>query len=255
VLRALLMVIASIAFSTAPATAESLLDEILSRGVLRVGTTGDYPPFSAHASDGSYSGLDIDSAESLGSALGVRVDFVATRWTELIHDLDSGAFDIAMGGVSINLDRAKRGFFSEPYLRDGKTPIVRCADQGQFETLEMIDRQAVKVIVNPGGTNEKFDRAHLRAAQIAIWPDNLTIFDAIIRGKADVMITDASETLYQQKLHKGVLCAVHADRPFDFAEKAYLMRRDFALKEFVDQWLHLNISSGAEALLQAKWLN
>jgi hypothetical protein len=49
------------------------------------------------------------------------------------------------------------------------------------------------------------------------------------------MMTDASETRYQQKLHPGVLCAVHPDKPFDFAEKAYWLQRDEALKAFVDQ--------------------
>jgi cyclohexadienyl dehydratase len=32
---------------------------------------------------------------------------------------------------------------------------------------------------------------------------------------------------------------VHQEKPFDFAEKAYLLQRDAALKVFVDQWLHI----------------
>ena len=238
----------------APASAQTRLDDILAHGVLRVGTTGDYPPFASRAADGAYSGLDIDAAQSLGAALGVRVEFVPTRWGDMTHDLDAGAFDIAMGGVSVTLERQKKAYFSAPYLRDGKTPIARCADKQKFETLAAIDRPEVTVIVNPGGTNEKFDRAHLTAAHIEVWRDNLTIFNQLEKGAADLMITDATETLYQQKRHAGVLCAVHPDAPFDFSEKAYLLPRDEALKQFVDQWLHINAATGAFAAIRAKWL-
>ena len=68
------------------------------------------------------------------------------------------------------------------------------------------------------------------------------------------MITDASETRYQQKLHPGVLCAVHPEKPFDFAEKAYWMPRTRPLKAFVDQWLHLMKETGAFDALASKWL-
>jgi cyclohexadienyl dehydratase len=238
----------------APASAQTRLDDILAHGVLRVGTTGDYPPFTARAADGAYSGLDIDAAQSLGAALGVRVEFVPTRWADLTRDIDAGAFDIAMGGVSVTLERQKKAYFSAPYLRDGKTPIARCADKGKYETLAEIDRPEVTVIVNPGGTNEKFDRAHLKAAHIDVWRDNLSIFDQLEKGAADLMITDATETLYQQKRHAGVLCAVHPAAPFDFSEKAYLLPRDDALKQFVDQWLHLSAVTGAFAAIRAKWL-
>jgi cyclohexadienyl dehydratase len=159
-----------------------------------------------------------------------------------------------MGGVSVTLERQKKAYFSSPYMRDGKTPIARCADKGKYDTLAMIDRPEVKVIANPGGTNEKFDRAHLKAAQIEVWSDNLTIFDQLGNGAADLMITDATETLYQQKLRPGVLCAVHPDAPFDFSEKAYLLPRDEALKQFVDQWLHISAANGALAAIRAKWL-
>jgi cyclohexadienyl dehydratase len=247
-------VLAALAFA-APARAQtSRLDEILARGVLRVATTGDYRPFTAlDKATGAYSGFDIDLAQSLGAALGVKVEFEATSWPNLAKDFDAGGFDIAMGGVSVTLDRAKRGFFSTPYLREGKTPIARCADKDKYQTLAQIDRPGVKVIANPGGTNERFDRANLHAAEITVYPDNLTIFDEIAEGRADLMITDASETRYQQKLHVNVLCAIHPEKPFDFAEKAYWMPRDAALKSFVDQWLHMSMENGAFAAIAAKW--
>ena len=66
-------------------------------------------------------------------------------------------------------------------------------------------------------------------------------------------MTDASETRYQQKLHPGGLCAVHPDQPFDFAEKAYWLQRDEALKDFVDQWLHISMQDGSFKKIYAAW--
>jgi cyclohexadienyl dehydratase len=252
----LLLALLPWAVVTAPASAEnSRLESILERQVLRVGTTGDYRPFTElDKATGEYSGFDIDMANSLAQALGAKLEFVPTTWVNLTSDLASGAFDIAMGGVTVTLDRQKKGFFSAPYLREGKTPIARCTEADKFQTLEGIDRPGVKVIVNPGGGNERFDRAHLHAAEIILYPDNLTIFDELANGRADLMITDASETRFQERLHPGVLCAIHPDRPFDFAEKASWMAPDPALKAFVDQWLHLAIETGEFDRLSAKWL-
>jgi cyclohexadienyl dehydratase len=249
-----LLILTILAFANQTFAESSRLDSIMARGVLRVGTTGDYRPFSAlDKASGVYAGFDIDLAQSLGAALGVRVEFMPTTWPDLAKDFQAGAFDIAMGGVSVTLDRAKKGFFSIPYMREGKTPIARCADKDKYQTLAEIDRPEVRVIANPGGTNERFDRANLHVAAIAIYPDNLTIFDEIAKGDADLMITDASETRFQQKLHAGVLCAIHPDKPFDFAEKAYWMPQDPALKAFVDQWLHMAMENGAFAAIYAKW--
>jgi cyclohexadienyl dehydratase len=78
------------------------------------------------------------------------------------------------------------------------------------------------VIANPGGTNERFDRARLHEAEIVVYPDNLTIFDELAAGRADLMITDASETRFQAKLHPGVLCAIHPDQPFEFRREGLL---------------------------------
>jgi len=243
-----------IAMGSAQAQQASLLDEIIKRGTLRVGMTGDYLPFTSFDGEtGKFRGFDVDMAEALGKALGVKVEYVKTAWPQMTKDLEADNFDVAMGGVSITLDRQKKGFFSTPIMREGKTPIARCAEANKFETLAEIDRPGVRVIVNPGGTNERFARAHLRNAELKVYGDNVTIFDEIAKGNADLMMTDASETRYQQKLHPGVLCAVHPDKPFDFAEKAYWLQRDVALKAFIDQWLHATIEDGSFKKIYAAW--
>jgi cyclohexadienyl dehydratase len=232
----------------------SRLDEIVKRGTLRVGMTGDYLPFSyLDKATAKFRGFDVDMAEALGKALGVKVEYVQTAWPQLTRDFEADNFDIAMGGISITLDRQKKGMFSTPIMREGKTPIARCADKDKYETLAEIDKPGTRVIVNPGGTNERFAKANVKTAEIKTYNDNVTIFDEIAKGNADLMMTDASETRYQQKLHAGVLCAVHPDKPFDFAEKAYWLQRDAALKDFVDQWLHIALEDGSFKKIYAAW--
>lgn len=236
------------------ATETSRLDAMLSAGTLRVGTTGDYKPFTyLNPQTQKFEGMDIDLAEAMGKALGVKVEFVKTTWGNLLPDLLADKYDIAVGGVSVTLERQKKALFSDALMRDGKTPITRCENKDRFQTVSDIDKPGVRLIVNPGGTNEKFARAHIHNAQIDVHPDNVTIFDQIVAGKADLMITDAVETRLQQKLHPE-LCAVHPDKPFDFSEKAFLLPRDIVLKLWIDQWLHQAVATGQYQAVFDRWL-
>ena len=253
---------------TAPAAASeappppSLLDAVMARKQLRIGLTGDYKPFSDQdPATGAFSGIDVDLTAGLAKALGVEPVFARTSWSTLDGTdprppvlFGAGRFDLLAGGVSITLDRQKIGFFSIPTDIDGKAAIARCADVDRFGSLADIDRPEVRVVVNPGGTNERFDRAQLHAAQIRVFPDNRTIFREVLEGRADVMITDGVETRLQQKLNPG-LCAIHPDRTFDRAEKAWLMPRDTALKLFVDQYIHSKQLDGSYAAIVKRWLD
>ncbi len=237
-----------------PAQAQTVLDTILARGTLRVGLTGDYRPFSIKDAAGKFEGLDVDMAESLAKAMGVKLELVPTAWPNLMADLQAQKYDVGMGGISVTLERAKTAMFSAPVMRTGKAPIARCADKARFTSLADIDKPGVRVIVNPGGTNDRFARAHVKQAEIVTFPNNAAIFDEIIANRADVMMTDAVETKLQQRLHPE-LCAINPDAPFDFSELAYLLPRDPALKAFVDTWLHIQGETGEQRRTTAKWLN
>lgn len=256
-IRSMLVLLAALALGGCAAIGRtpSHLDTVMQRGTLDVCMTGDYKPFSYYKlSDGTFEGIDVDMAHALAGSLGASPRFVKTSWANLLKDATSGRCDIAMGGVSVTLERQKKAFFSIPILVDGKAPITRCEDVQKYQTETQIDQPHVRVIVNPGGTNEKFARAHLSHAQIIVYPDNVTIFQQIVDGKADVMVTDAIETRLQHKLHPE-LCAVHPDQPFTFSEKAYLLPRgDTIFKDYVDQWLHLMLSNGGYEKISDRWL-
>jgi cyclohexadienyl dehydratase len=227
----------------APGSARPLA-AIEASGTLRVGMTGDYAPFSLRGPDGTFSGADVGMAKQLAGRLGVALVIVPTSWKTMKAGLEADRYDIAMGGVSITPDRAAVGDFSILLIRDGKRPIVRCADTTRYVSLASIDQPGVRVIVNPGGTNERFAKSHFAQATLVEHPDNRTIFDALAAGQADVMVTDGTEVDYQARLHPGVLCAAAVPDPFDHVEKAYWMTRDPALKEAVDHWLKQCLEAG-----------
>ena len=229
------------------------LDDIAARGVLRVGSTGDYKPFSYRQAGGGFIGMDVELAGELARALGVRLELVPTTWPTLMADLGADKFDLALSGVSVTAERQRQALFSVPYLHDGKTPITRCENVARYQALAQIDRPEVRLIVNPGGTNERFARARAPHARLIVYPDNVTIFGQIVSGAADLMMTDAIETRLQQRLHPQ-LCAVHPEAPFDMAEKAILLPRDAALKTYVDRWLQRRLDDGDVPQRLDRWL-
>ncbi|MBK5512969.1 transporter substrate-binding domain-containing protein [Pseudomonas sp. TH15] len=255
ILKSTTILCTALAFATAVHAEEntSHLDSVMQQGLLTVCTTGDYKPYTYKNENGEYEGIDIAMARSLADSLGAKVNWVQTTWKTLMPDLLAGKCDIAMGGISVTLERQKKAYFSSTLDVDGKVPLVRCEDQARYQTIEQINQPSVRLIEPAGGTNEAFVHAFLPKAQLMLH-DNVTLFQALLDKKADVMITDASEALYQQKLKPG-LCAVNPGHYFQYGEKAYLLPRDdITWKQYVDQWLHLTKVTGNYQKVVGEWL-
>ena len=163
--------------------------------------------------------------------------------------------DIAVGGISVTLDRAEaRVLHRRRTWSTARRRSRKCENVQKFQTVADIDKPGVTVIENPGGSNERFARANFKQAKIVIFNDNTTIFDEILKGNADVMISESVETIVQQKLRPG-LCAVNPDKPLQYGEMAYLLPRgDGVFKAWVDQWLHLAKASGDYDRTTSAWL-
>lgn len=218
------------------------LDRIRAVGVLRVGTTGDYPPFCRTLPEGGYAGADIEMAHDLAGRLGVRVVFVPAVWVELLDDFLADRFDIAMGGVTVTAARAEQAFFSVPTFVDGKRPLTHREFADRFTSIEAINQPGVRVIANPGSANEAFARAHFTRASVTIHHDNASVFDELVAGRAEVMVTDGLEADHQAQLHPELVAVPVA--PLTRLEKAYMFAREPAMKDYIDGWLTAAFASG-----------
>jgi len=200
--------------------------EIIERDTLVIGTTGDYRPLSFRESDGSYWGFGIEMAQAMANYLGVETRFVPTSWPTLSADVlaEPQKFDFAIGGITITDARRETMLMSEGYLANGKTILCRSTEADRFHSLADIDKPEVRVMVNPGGLNEKFANANLTHATIIVHQQNEEIPSLIAAGEADVMITEITEAPYYVQTDSR-LAAPLLNEPFTHGEIGVLMQK------------------------------
>ena len=232
------------------------LQAVLARGVLRVGTTGDYCPMSyLNPRTQAYEGFDAALAEDLAASLGVGIEYVPTSWPDLMRDTLDRKFDLALCGITITQARKEQALMSEGYLENGKTILCRAEDAGKYTSLEAVNRPDVRVMENPGGLNEKFAREHLPSARLTIHPVNEEIPALVAEGKADVMITEILEAAYYCGKDPR-LAAPLLDRPFTNGQLGVLLPPgNEALLEYVNGFLEKERRSGRLDELSGKYIH
>ena len=229
--------------------------EIVERGTLLVGTTGDYRPLSFCETDGTYWGFGIEIAKEIARYLGVETSFVKTSWPTLTADVlaEPQTFDLAIGGITITDARRETMLMSEGYLANGKTILCRASEADRFRSLADIDKPEVRVMVNPGGLNEKFANENLTHATIIVHQKNEEIPSLVAQGEADVMITEITEAPYYVQTDTR-LAAPLLNEPFNHGEIGVLMQKGQEdLMEIVNNAIRKMKSEGTLRRLHEKY--
>ncbi|MDG2308224.1 MAG: transporter substrate-binding domain-containing protein [Candidatus Binatia bacterium] len=204
-----------------------LLVSACSVRTLRVGTSGDYPPFSVQEEGGTRHGFDISVARAYARDRGLALEVVPFSWPELEDALLSGKFDVAMSGVTVRGDRLVRGPMTSSVARADAIVLVRDGRSGAE-----IDREGVVVAVNRGGHLEKLARARFRHATIRTVDDNQSL-PALLGGRrVHAVVTDTLEVKSFEAFDTEVKEVLARDR------KAYWVtpaRPELALD--LNQWI------------------
>ena len=232
-----------------------IVDEILTRGTLRVGTAGDYQPMSfLDPETGTYVGFDAELAKDLAAALGVELEYVPTSWPTLMEDTLAGKFDVAICGITITDARKEQALMSDGYLGNGKTVLCRAEDAEKYTSLEVINQHDVRVMENPGGLNEIFARENLPNATLIIHDVNQEIPGLVASGEADVMITEIMEAGYYVG-QDSRLAAPLIYEPFTRNQLGILMPRGSEnLLAFVNRFLQFEEKRGRLDELAEKYI-
>ena len=98
--------------SSKTATSKNLLSTIKSEGKIQIGTEGTYAPYTFHDKSGKLTGFDVDIATEVSKRLGVKPEFVETKWDGMFAGLNAKRFDMVANEVGINSDRKLKYDFS-----------------------------------------------------------------------------------------------------------------------------------------------
>ena len=233
------------------------LEDIAARGTIRIGTTGDYIPMSyRNPQTGAYEGIDAELSQLIADSLGVKIEYVPTSWPTLTADTLAGKFDIALCGISRNYARAKTMAMSDAYGEGafGKTILCRKSDAKKYQSLADIDKPEVRVMINPGGTNEKFAHANLKKAKLIVHQENADIPRQVAEGNADIMITETVEAARYIELNDK-LAAPLMKAPFTRHSCGILMQKgDQEFLNYINFVLAELKMDGTLATLEKKYL-
>ena len=151
----------------ASAAFADVLDDIKKKGVLMVGTKGDYRPFGYLDPSGKIVGFEADLAADVAKRLGVKLELTPVVASNRIQFLQQGKIDLMIATMSDTPERRKIVDIVDPdYYGSGtnvmapKSPHLTgwealrgkkvCLIQGAFYNKELQEKYGVEGVAFPG---------------------------------------------------------------------------------------------------------
>ncbi len=166
------------------------VDTIVKNGTLKVGVSGNQPPYVMHDDAGKLMGFDVDLAMGLAAAMNVEVEFVEMPFADLLSALDKRKVDLVMSGMDITLERSSRAMFVGPYSMAGKSILTSKASIDKFSQSSELNRAGAQVVALAGSTSVDFVKQLMPDVQLTPVKDYDTGVDMVKSGAADFMVAD-----------------------------------------------------------------
>lgn len=239
--------------SSGTAQAASALQDILSNGVLKVGTTGDWNPMTMKdpATNG-YTGYDIDVMTELAKDLGVTLEFVPADWKTLVSGVTSGKYHMT-GSASVSPARAKATGYSNSYFSLATVPLILSKNANKFKDWADLDKGDVTVAATLGTTQEKQVKQYFPNAKHKIVEAPARDFQEVLSGRADAHITSNVEA-YKLVAKYPQMMVVPVSAPKSPTPIAMLLpQADQVWINYVNTWIRLKQERGFFNELGKKW--
>ena len=219
----------SIAFS-------SVLDDIVQSGVLKVGTTGDFPGWSfKNPETNKYEGFDIDVAKKLASDMGVDVEFVPTDWKNLVSGVVSSKYHMT-SSASITAQRALTAGYTDSYYGTGTVAMTLTKNNSEIDNWESID-ESKSIAVTMGTVFENEAKKSFPDSKIIAVEAPAREYQEVLSGRADVSLTSKVDALKLVTLYPE-LSIVNLDEPKNAKLFAILVpREDQEWINFINHWI------------------
>ena len=233
-------------------TNESTLEQVLKRGVLRVGMS-TFVPWAMKDKTGNLIGYEIDVAKRLAEDMGVKVEFIPTKWSGIIPALLTGKFDIIIGGMGIRPERNIKVNFSIPYEYTGMSIVAHKERAAGFASLDDFNDPKVSIAARIGTTAAAAAKKYCPQAQLRLFDDESQAVQELLNGRVHALIASAPLPAFQAiKYPEKLFLPLEGEftrEPIGFA----IVKGDVDTLNYLNSWITVVDSEGWLAERKHYW--
>ncbi len=235
------------------AAEKSVLEQVMERGVLRVGFD-TFVPWAMKDKDGEYIGFEIEVARRVAADMGVEVEFVPTKWSGIIPALLTGKFDVIIGGMGIQPARNLKVNFSSPYEFSGMSLVANSETAPDLSSLDDFNTPEIILAAKTGATSVAAAKKHMPKATVRMFDDEAQALQEVLNGRAHAMVASApfpeqQAIRNQDKLYLPLKGETFTKEPIGFAVR----KGDHDFLNFLNNWVLVAESEGWLAERHAYW--
>ncbi|MBR9986450.1 MAG: transporter substrate-binding domain-containing protein [Desulfosarcina sp.] len=192
----LVLTLAGIPSAIAADSRDSVVEQVIQRGVLRVGMS-TFVPWAMKDKTGKLVGFEIDVATRLAEDMGVKVEFIPTKWSGIIPALLTGKFDVIIGGMGILPSRNLKVNFTDPYDFTGMSIVAGKKMAAGMTGIEAFNKADVIIAARLGSTAVTATKKYLPNAEIRMFDDEAQAYQEVINGRVHAVVGSAPTPAFQ----------------------------------------------------------
>ena len=231
---------------------ESTVEQVMKRGILRVGMS-TFVPWAMKDKTGKLIGFEIDVARQLAADMGIRIEFVPTKWAGIIPALLTGKFDVIIGGMSIRPDRNLKVNFTLPYDYAGQSIVANKKIAAGFSSLADFNRPDVTIAARLGSTAADAAKKYMPAAQKKFFDDEAQVIQEVVNGRAHAAVASAPLPAFQAIKYPDQLflpiTGTFTKEPIGFAVR----KGDVDTLNYFNNWIRVTEARGWLAERKHYW--
>lgn len=170
----------------------STIDRVMRKGKLRVGLSS-FVPWAMQDKKGEWVGFEIDVAKKLAEDMGVKVEFVPTKWEGLIPSLLTGKFDLIIAGMTGTPQRALKINFTIPYDYSGMNVVIHKSYAAGVTSYRDLDKEGNTILGRVGTTGAALSKETFKKAKVRLFPDEGPMVQELLNGKATGLLASAPQ--------------------------------------------------------------
>ena len=234
------------------AAAGPVMDRILKKGELLVGTTGEQPPLNATSKSGEIIGMDADIARIIAKSLGVRLKFKSMPFNDLLPAVEAGKIDMVISSMTITPQRNRKLAFVGPYYMSGKGLLTKRKNLAKLQKPEAMNDSSISVAVLKDSTSQNFAEQTASKAKIVKTESYDAAIGMLLVDKVDAIIADfpfCAFTAYRYR-DKGI---VAGESPISFEPLGIVVVEDALMINWLENFINMLKGTGLLNQIHARW--